>query len=89
MDRYRRRIAMLSEGAQLGCPVRRRIVDLGEAGEHRDLCLGVAQRISPGQPPALAYRAESSGKLSAGTRRTMSDERKCRTGSVPGRCTPG
>jgi hypothetical protein len=25
MDRYRRRIAMLSVGAQLGCPVRRRI----------------------------------------------------------------
>ena len=24
MDRYRRRIAMLSVGAQLGCPVRRR-----------------------------------------------------------------
>jgi hypothetical protein len=26
MDRYRRRIAMLSVGAQLGCPVRRRNV---------------------------------------------------------------
>ena len=25
MDRYRHRIAMLSVGAQLGCPVRRRI----------------------------------------------------------------
>jgi hypothetical protein len=25
MDRYRRRIAMLSVGAQLACPVRRRI----------------------------------------------------------------
>jgi hypothetical protein len=23
----------------------------GEAGEHRDLCLGTAQRIGPGQPP--------------------------------------
>jgi hypothetical protein len=54
MDCYRRRIAMLSVGAQLGCPVRRRIVDLGGAGEHRDLYLGVAQRISPGQPPASA-----------------------------------
>ena len=34
--------------------LRRGPVDLGEAGEHRDLCLGVAQRISPGQPPASA-----------------------------------
>jgi hypothetical protein len=28
-------------------------------------------------------------KLSAGIRRTMSDGRGCRTGSVPARCTPG
>jgi hypothetical protein len=38
MDRYRRRMAMLSVGAQLGCPVRRRIegeIEIARAGGDR------------------------------------------------------
>ena len=69
--------------------LRRGQSDLGEAGEHRDLCLGVAQRIGLGQPPASAVPRG----IFRQTQRwyTTNDVRWARVsiGSVPGRCTPG
>jgi hypothetical protein len=79
MDRYRRRIAMLSVGAQLGCPVRRRI-----DGE-----IGIARPVEIVFETTRSRTPTRSGKLSAGIRGTMCDGRGCRIGSVPGRCTPG
>ena len=54
MDRYRCRIAMLSwapsSGAQSGGALSSSVKPANTA----IFCLGVAQRISPGQPPASA-----------------------------------
>ncbi len=89
MDRYRCRIAMLSwapsSGAQSGGALSTSVKPANTAISASAWRSGSAQ----GSRRRRQYRAESSGKLSAGTRRTMSDERGCRIGSVPGRCTPG
>jgi hypothetical protein len=65
MDRYRRRIAMLSVGAQLGCPVRRRALRVRSRSRRLwRSCSRPPEAITrPGslQPGAPAVRGEPSG----------------------------
>jgi hypothetical protein len=65
MDRYRRRIAMLFVGAQLGCPVRRRIEGEIEIARPVEIVFETTPKPYPDtvllQPGAPAVRGESPG----------------------------
>ena len=79
MYRYRRRIAMLSVGAQLGCPVRRRIEGEIEIARPVEIAFETTRSRTPTrfllQPGALAVRGEPPGQ--DGVPKTCDEWRNC------------
>ena len=58
MDRYRRRIAMLSVGAQLGCPVRRRIEGEIEIARPVEIVFETTRSHTPTRLAGCSSRSE-------------------------------